>query len=211
MLKKSFNEMYKVSIDKYIKQRDGADYLPWPTCMFLLYKLGAEKVWFEPVLDPVTNSSVFMSDKDFKDKTGNINRCYEVEVRITIDNDTFSMRAPIMNGSNPVKDNSLTQQRVWAAQCRAFVKGVAMRTGLGFKLWMKDNTDEAFKDDIWEQDINKYREKLQELYTSALSKFKKNALVYESIGMTEDEVLQHFEYCSKLREMENRLVKAINT
>ena len=41
---KSWNEMYKLDISKYVKQRDKADYLPWASCLKLLYENGAEKV-----------------------------------------------------------------------------------------------------------------------------------------------------------------------
>ena len=59
-----------------------------------------------------------------------------------------------MNGSNPVKDNSMSQQRVWNAQTRAFVKGVAMRTGLGFDLWLgKDVEAESTEDDLSKHNI----------------------------------------------------------
>ena len=43
-----------------------------------------------------------------------------------------------MNGANPVKDNSMSQQRVWNSMCRSFVKCVAIHTGLGFDLWLKE-------------------------------------------------------------------------
>ena len=43
-----------------------------------------------------------------------------------------------MNGSNPVKDNSMSQQRVWNSMCRAFVKCIAIHTGLGFDLWVQE-------------------------------------------------------------------------
>jgi hypothetical protein len=53
-----------------------------------------------------------------------------------------------MNGTNPVKDNSMSQQRVYNAQARAFVKGVAIHTGLGFKLWLDDDIDNNVEDDL---------------------------------------------------------------
>ena len=37
-----------------------------------------------------------------------------------------------------MKDNSMSQQRVWNSMCRAFVKCVAIHTGLGFDLWLKE-------------------------------------------------------------------------
>lgn len=55
-----------------------------------------------------------------------------------IDDKEYEMQTPVMNGANPVKDNSMSQQRVWNSMCRAFVKCVAIHTGLGFNLWLKE-------------------------------------------------------------------------
>ena len=45
---KSWNEMRKLDISKYVKKRDSADYLPWADCLKLLYENGAEKVSIIP-------------------------------------------------------------------------------------------------------------------------------------------------------------------
>ena len=119
---KTFTEMMKVDVSKYLKERDGSKYLPWARCKELLHLNGAETVYFEPCTND-NGSSLFMSDQTFTDKNGITNKCYEVRVKITIDSDVFYMQTPVMNGGNPVKDNSMTQQRVWNAQTRAFVKG----------------------------------------------------------------------------------------
>ena len=55
-----------------------------------------------------------------------------------IDDNVYYMQTPVLNGANPVKDNSMSQQRVWNSMCRAFVKCVAIHTGLGFDLWLKE-------------------------------------------------------------------------
>ena len=128
MALKSFNELRKLDVSKYIKERDKAKYLPWAICVDLLHQNGAEKVYFEPLTND-KGSSLFMSDKTFTDKNGNTNNCYEVAVKVFIDDLVFVVREPLMNGANPVKDNSLSQQRVGNAQKRAFVKGVAIHTG----------------------------------------------------------------------------------
>ena len=137
---KSYKELRAVDVTPYVKQRDGNDYLNWARCIELLHEHGAEKVYFEPCVNE-NGSSLFMSDSVFTDAKGNTNRCYEVRVRIVIDELEFEAQYPLMNGSNPVKDNSMSQQRVWNAQTRAFVKGVAVRTGLGFSLWLDDDSD----------------------------------------------------------------------
>ena len=43
----------------------------WARCIDLLYRNGAEKVWFEPVVGP-NGSSLFMSDQVFTDKNGDL-------------------------------------------------------------------------------------------------------------------------------------------
>lgn len=165
---KNFNEMRKIDIKNYIQQRDGFDYLPWADCIALLHENGAEKVFFEPLTND-KGSSLFMADKVFEDKDGRTNSCYEVAVKITIDEDVFVMRTPLMNGSNPVKDNSLTQQRVWNAQTRAFVKGVAIKTGLGFDLWRKSEEDTVKnEDDLSIHRIMKIKERIFEIITDKL-------------------------------------------
>lgn len=139
---KSYNELRKVNVKPYCKKRDGIDYLNWATCIKLLHENGAEIVRWEPIPDPITGSSLRMSNVEFKDKSGNSNRCYETRIRVTIDDHQYEMQTPVMNGSNPVKDNSMSQQRVWNSMCRAFVKCVAINTGLGFDLWLKEESSQ---------------------------------------------------------------------
>lgn len=135
---KSYKELSKLDVKKYCKKRDGLDYLPWTACVKLLHENGAEVVRWEPIPDPVTGSSLIMSSQTFTDSKGNTNRCYETRIRVTIDDKVYEMQTPVMNGANPVKDNSMSQQRVWNSMCRAFVKCVAINTGLGFDLWLKE-------------------------------------------------------------------------
>lgn len=146
---KSYEEMRRIDVSKYVKDRDGFSYLNWAKCIELLHDNGAEVVYFEPIPDERTGSSLRMTDVEFKDKNGVANRCYETKIKVVIDDKTYYMQTPIMNGSNPVKDNSMNQSRVWAAMCRAFVKCVAINTGLGFSLWVKEETeDKPFESEI---------------------------------------------------------------
>ena len=139
---KSYDELRKIDVRPYCMQRDGLDYLNWATCIKLLHENGAEVVRWEPIPDPATGSSLRMSNVEFKDKNGNTNRCYETRISVTIDDKTYEMQTPVMNGANPVKDNSMSQQRVWNSMCRAFVKCVAINTGLGFDLWIKEESSD---------------------------------------------------------------------
>lgn len=205
---KSFAEMRKVDVSQHIEKRDGMDYLNWAKCVDLLYENGAEKVFFEPLVNE-NGSSLFMSEQTFTDKNGNTNRCYEVAVKITIDDDVFVMRSPLMNGSNPVKDNSLSQQRVWNAQTRCFVKGVALRTGLGFGLWSaNDYTEEKVFDDSSKHSLQVIKERVQQIYTEKHRVKKMSASeIAKALGKTEDEVKVIFTYYDMLDKFERDLMQ----
>lgn len=211
---KSWNEMRKIDVLPYCDQREAKDdkghtikvpYLNWAKCKELLHQNGAELVYFEPCVN-ANGSSLFMSDQVFTDSKGNTNRCYEVRVKITIDELEFEAQYPLMNGSNPVKDNSLTQQRLWNAQTRAFVKGVAMRTGLGFGLWLDDmdNKDDG-EDDLSRHSIWAIKERMQIAYTRAIKKGMSTKDIAEKLEMTEDEVKVYFTYFAQLNRFEEKL------
>ena len=202
---KSFNELRKVDVSPYVEQRDGMDYLNWARCKQLLHDNGAEVVYFEPCTN-VNGSSLFMSHEVFTDSKGNTNRCYEVRVKITIDELTFEAQFPLMNGSNPVKDNSMSQQRVWNSQTRAFVKGVAMRTGLGFDLWLKDVESVSTEDDLSKHNIFAIKERFQQEYTNLLRKHMTTKEIAEKCAMSEDEVKVLFTFFDQLDRFEKKLL-----
>lgn len=135
---KPYDEMVKIDVSDYCEERDGMKYLNWAMCIKLLHENGAEIVHWEPIQNPRTGGSLFFTDVEFSDKNGVKNRCYETRIKVTIDDKVYEMQSPVMNGVNPVKDNSMSQQRVWNSMCRSFVKCVAINTGLGFKLWLKE-------------------------------------------------------------------------
>ena len=138
MALKTWSEMRKIDVTPYCEERDGMTYLNWAKCIDLLHENGAEKVFWTPIPDEKTGSSLRMVEKVFSDSKDNTNQCYETRIRVVIDDNEYEMQSPVMNGSNPVKDNSMSQQRVWNSMCRSFVKCVAIQTGLGFNLWLKE-------------------------------------------------------------------------
>jgi hypothetical protein len=188
---KTWDELYNLDINQYVKKRDGADYLPWPSCMKLLHENGAKVVWFEPCTN-ANGSSLFMSDQVYTDKNKVTNRCYEVRVKIVIDDLVFEAQYPLMNGSNPVKDNSMSQQRVWNAQTRAFVKGVAMRTGLGFNLWLKEDMDTNTDEDLSKHNIFAIRERMQQQCTALVKNGIPTAEIAQKVGVPEQSLLGYY-------------------
>ena len=212
---KNYAEMRKIDVLPHCEVREAMDenkrkiqvpYLNWAKCKELLHENGAEVVYFEPCVN-ANGSSLFMSDQVFTDKNKITNRCYEVRVRIVIDDLTFEAQYPLMNGSNPVKDNSMTQQRLWNAQTRAFVKGVAMRTGLGFGLWVNDDeaADKNPTEDLSSHSIWAIKERTQIAYTNAIKKGMSTAEIAATVGLTEEVVRAFFSYYDQLAEFEKRL------
>ena len=201
---KTFDEMMKIDITPYVKKRDNADYLNWAVCKKLLHENGAKTVYFEPCVN-ANGSSLFMSDAVFVDKNGVQNRCYEVRVKVVIDDLVFESQHPLMNGGNPVKDNSLTQQRVYNAQARAFVKGVAIHTGLGFSLWLDDDIEFSAEEDFTKHSLQAIKRRTQEAYTSKLQKKMSTKDIAQALEMTEDEVKAYFTYYDMLERFESKL------
>lgn len=206
MFEKSFSEMLKVDVKPYVKQRDGADYLPWASCKKLLHDNGAEVVMFHPVPGP-DGSTLHMSSAEFKDKSGVANRVYEVVVHIKVDNLEWETVYPVLNGNNPVRDNSMSQLRVHNAIRRAFVKGVAERTGLGFQLWLDvdDLPDEV--DDLSKHSLAKCKQRLEEEITEKI-KMMSFPVLCEKIGKSEDEVRAMMSYYRALARLEHDVLEA---
>lgn len=205
----SFEELRKVDVTKFTKKRDGADYLNWATCKQLLQDNGAQTVYFEPVIDNETHSSLIMSKETFVDKDGKTNRCYETRIKIVIDDLVFEIQGPVMNGGNPVKDNSMTQQRLWNSQCRLFVKGVAIRTGLGFDLWQTQETkeDEDAVEDLSKHNILKVAERVKEKLTSKMQLGLTLDDIAEQLNLTQEELMAQLSYYATLDRLEKGLDK----
>lgn len=205
---KSYDDLKKIDLSKYIEKRDKADYINWARIVDLLHENGAEKVYFEPVVNPLTGSSLYMTEQMFEDSKDNTNRVYETAVKIVIDDLEFVQRGPVMNGSNPVKDNSMSQQRLWNCQCRLFVKGVAIRTGLGFNLWLQDEENEDknnFEDDLSKHNIFKIQERLQQLITKKMKEGISVSKISENLGISEEEFNNYFSYFKIIDRLEKRI------
>ena len=187
---KSYDDLRKIDVSKWTEERDGAEYLNWAKCIDLLHDNGAEQVYFVPLTNE-NGSSLFMSENVFETGSGaskKTNRCYETRIEIHIDDKTYIMHSPVMNGANPVQDNSMTQQRVWNSMCRSFVKGVAIYTGLGFDLWLKEEDKLAKQkdDDLSKHDIFKIKERCQQIYTQKLKEGLSVKDIADRLHKTED-------------------------
>jgi len=204
----SYDELRKVDVSQWVEKRDNADYLNWAKVVELLHENGAATVYFEPVINEKTGSSLFMTEQTFTDKNGITNRVYETAVKIVIDDLEFIQRGPVTNGSNPVKDNSMTQQRLWNCQTRLFVKGVAIRTGLGFNLWLKNEGDDEknnWEDDLSKHSLFKISERLQQLVTAKIKQGISLEKIASNLDISEEELKNYFTYFKILDRLEKRI------
>ena len=214
MALKPYKELRKIDVLPHCELRDAKDengnkiqvpYLNWAKCKDLLHEHGAEKVYFEPLVNE-DGSSVFMTKEVFTNSKGQSNRCYEVRVKIVIDDLEFIQNYPLLNGVLVVRDDTINQLRVSNAQARAFVKGVAIRTGLGFGLWVAD--DETSKPAPLEEDLSmhslkKCQERLSELITLKMQGGVTMQQMADAIGMELVEFQAIFTYYNKLQKVED--------
>lgn len=208
---KSYDEMRKIDVSPYTESRDGADYLNWAKCVDLLRKNGAETVYFVPIPNEKTGSSLIMCEEKFTNGVGKsekTNRCYETRIEVHIDDKVYIMQSPVMNGANPVQDNSMSQQRIWNSMCRSFVKCVAINTGLGFDLWLKNEGDEAknsMDDDLTKHDIFKIQERLQQLITRKMKEGLSEEKICENLKISREELQSYFTYFKIIDRLEKRI------
>ena len=205
---KNYKELRELDVSQWVEKRDGADYLNWAKVVDLLHEQGAEKVYFEPMINEITGSSLYMTEQIFTDKNGITNRVYETAVKIVIDDLEFIQRGPVTNGSNPVKDNSMTQQRLWNCQTRLFVKGVAIRTGLGFNLWLKEeekNEKDNWEDDLSKHNIFKIKERIEQLVSTKMKKGISLEKIASNLGISEEELKNYFTYFKIIDILEKRI------
>ena len=182
---KPYSELVKIDVLPFCDMREAKDdkgksikvpYLNWATCKSMLHENGAESVYFVPLKAP--NGSYLFQSAEVENKGGRKTGCWFVSVEIHIDDRTFTMDMPLMNGSLVVYEDTLNQLRIANAHARAFVKGVAIHTGLGFSLWCSDKDTEPDSDDLSGHSIIAIKRRIEMEITSKMQK-----------GMSMDDIL----------------------
>jgi hypothetical protein len=133
-----------------------------------LHDNGAEAVRYEPVKAP--NGSYVHCHYETQNKDGRKTGCYFVEVNVIIDKAEFTMAYPLMNGSLVIYDDTLNQLRIDNAHKRAFVKAVAIVTGLGFSLWSDEKDTDKTPDDLSIHSASAIKERVERLLTGVMKR-----------------------------------------
>lgn len=195
MLKK-FDELYNIDVKPYCDFKEGKDekgkrieipYLNWARCVTLLHENGAEEVYFTPLKN--ADGGYLFSSREVKNKDGRLTGCYFVSVEIHIDSLVFTQDLPLLNGSLVVYDDTLNQLRINNAHTRAFVKGVAIRTGLGLKLWAEDiDGEKVDSEDLSLHNIWKIKQRIEQRFTELMKRGLTQAEICEKCGLKEKDV-----------------------
>lgn len=214
---KPYKELVKIDVLPFCSYREAKDdsgkkikvpYLNWARCKELLHQNGADNVYFEPVYN-TNGHSLFMSDIEFTDKNGNKNRCYEVRVRTIVDDQEWITNYALLNGSFIVRDDTMNQLRVSNAQARAFVKGVAVHTGLGFNLWLNHPDSEDFTiDDLQIHNIYQIKKRIEQTITAKIQNGFDYKDMLSSLGLNDKQfkvIMGYFDTIGKLEQKVNRL------
>ncbi len=214
-----YEEMRKIDVSPYCKTREAVDenrrkiqvpYLNWAKCKDLLHQYGAKTVYYTPITNE-KGHSLFMSDIEFsnekKGEEEKKNRCYEVRIKVVIDDNTYEMSAPLMNGAYVVRNDTINQLRISNAQARAFVKCVAIHTGLGFNLWLdEDTTTDTDKADSEEfHDILTCVQRVKKKYARLAQLYGDSNMLNKKIGLSEKQIKNILDYSAYLDKFEKAL------
>ena len=212
---KPYQELRKVDVTPYcsrkkVKDENGKEkealYLNWAKCIDLLYENGAEKVSFEPIRNE--DGTFLFPQKETEDRKGSKGQSYFIAVNIRIDDKAYRMDAPLMMGNIPVKDATLNQLRINTAHQRAFVKGVAIYTGLGLGLWADGDADEeAAPREMDEEahDIFVIKRRVEEKITAAMKRGMEKKDICARLRINEKQMQGYLDYYARLNTFERAL------
>ena len=145
--KDNTGQLKKTTEDKWL------DYIEWAKVLELLYVHGAQSVTFWSSLH--------------KEKPNTI------EVRLSIDNIEYSTDYPIIDGNTIITNPN--QMQLHKAELRGFVKCVAIHTGLGLSLWMKE--ERQLTEVVTEKESPKQPKKQQFTEANFEKAYKANATI----------------------------------
>lgn len=212
---KPYDELVKVDVSGYCDFREAKDdngkkiqvpYLNWAKCVELLHEHGASEVWYKP-LRSEDGSYLFKSLDVTREKDGRKTGCWFVAVEIHIDDLVFTMETPLMNGTLVVYEDTINQLRIANCHARAFVKGIAIRTGLGFSLWAKDADTDPASDDLTSHNIMAIKERIDRIITAKMQNGMELDDIVSALGLKDKQFNAIMGYFSTIYNFEKAVQK----
>lgn len=211
---KPFAELSRLDVRPYCSLRDAKDergnpikvpYLSWAKCAQLLHENGAESVFYTPVPCPGTGTYLWPQMRVETSK-GRVTECWFVRVEIHIDDLVFPYDMPLLNGTLVVYEDTLNQLRINNALARAFVKGVAIRTGLGFALWADGDGDDG-EDDLSRHNIYAVKERLERLITAKEQRGMSHRDLLAALNLSDKQLATMMGWFDRLDHLERAVGK----
>ena len=196
---KDFKTLSELDISQYVSQRAAnkertkmLDYISWADMLILLYEQGAKKVRYGNLYNE-QGHSVFLSP---------VNNAPEVHVYVDIDEDRYELSYPVIQGVIDISMENLTQSRIHKATQRAFVKCVSINTGLGIKLWQKEEEENNRPEDT---SMSGNLKRVKEKYSRAVKKLGTVESVNKALGLTRKQAENMFAYVDRCAKSEKIL------
>lgn len=178
---KPFNDLFALDVSNETVSRPAKrnsnvmlDYLEWANCIKLLYANGAKKVSY----------GMLKNEKGYPCFYNHNGESPFVTVWVDIDGQKYEEDYPVINGIYPVANP--TQLDINKAKQRGFVKAVAINTGLGLSLWIKEeqelNNNPELQQEINHNETQTLNDQITKLFSKALQVKSKDDL-YSTIHM----------------------------
>lgn len=187
MALKPFNELLALDLTNEVAKRpvkknskETLDYLEWANCIKLLHENGAETVRY----GMIKNNDGYPC---FYNQHG---EAPFVSVWVEIDGERYEEDYPVVNGIYPVANPN--QLDINKAKQRGFVKAVAINTGLGLGLWIKEeetiNNDKEIQKELSVNETLTLNDRITSLFAQALQKVGDKETLYDIIQSSKKEL-----------------------
>lgn len=186
MTLKPFGELFGLDISNEVAKRpvkknsnQTLDYLEWANCIKLLHENGAESVKY----------GMIYNDQGYPCFYNHNGEAPFVRVWVEIDGEKYEEDYPVVNGiyvvSNP------TQLDINKAKQRGFVKAVAINTGLGLSLWIKEehliNTDKEIQKELNQNETKSLNDQITSMFAKALQKVGSKEQLYDILQSSKED------------------------
>lgn len=187
MTLKPFNELIAVDLKEQVSKRpvkknsdQTLDYLEWANCIKLLHQHGAEKVRYGMIKNDSGYPCFYNSNGESP----------FVSVWVDVDGERYEEDYPVINGIYVVANPN--QLDINKAKQRGFVKAVAINTGLGLGLWIKEeetiNNDKDLQKEINANETLSLNDKITGLFAQALQKVGGKDKLYDILQSSKGEI-----------------------
>jgi hypothetical protein len=187
MALKSFNELIKLDLSNEVAKRpvkknsnQTLDYLEWANCIKLLHQNGAESVRY----------GMLKNKDDYPCFYNNNGESPFVSVWVEIDGERYEEDYPVVNGIYVVSNPN--QLDINKAKQRGFVKAVAINTGLGLSLWIKEeeliNTDKDIQKEMSQNEGKSLNDQITKKFAMALQKVGDKEKLYDILQSSKEDV-----------------------